>query len=110
MFKNIFKDNNYIAPLLIVKLLYKIFKCVWSAHSALFTKVMPSNLSLVIRSHPFVGIYFVYKGTDNMSFETVHAKKLFCHFFFVQSLNFREYRLYKMEFIEILVCYYLMLR
>ena len=34
--------------------------------------------SLVIRSRPFVGIYFVNKGTNITSSEMVPAKKTFC--------------------------------
>ena len=37
------------------------------------------KFSLVIWSHPFFGIYFVYKGTNIMSFEMVRAENLFCH-------------------------------
>ena len=33
---------------------------------------------LVIWSHPFVGIYFVNKGTNSMSFEMVRSKKIYC--------------------------------
>ena len=33
-------------------------------------------------SHPFVGIYFVNKGTNITSFEMAHAKNLLCNFFF----------------------------
>ena len=34
-----------------------------------------TNFSLVIRSHPFVGIYFVNNGTNIVSFEMIRTKK-----------------------------------
>ena len=49
-------------------------------------------------SHPFVGIYFVHKGTNITSFEMVRAKQLYVKNilrFFIPSLHFREYRRYK---------------
>ena len=35
-------------------------------------------MSLVIRSHPFDGMYFVNKGTNSISFEKVRDEKSFC--------------------------------
>ena len=55
------------------------------------------KISLVIWSHPFVGIYFVNNVTNSVSFEMVRTKKIYCQNVFVPSLT---------EFISLQRLYY----
>ena len=48
---------------------------------------MGYNFSLVIRSHPFVGIYFINKGTNFRSFEIVCAKKYLLKCFWAPNFH-----------------------